>query len=247
MMLRPLALMAALAAAPAAAFDIDAMSEAEREAFGAAVRSYLIENPEVLVEAIQALEARQEQAQQVADVDLITANWEALTQNPDAWVGGNPDGDVTLVEFMDYRCGFCRRAHPEVLELVESDGDIRWIVVEYPILGPESELSARFALATREVEGDEAYGVVHDALMTIRGAVDTASLRRLAEAQGYDADAILAEMDSANTDRIIAENRLLAQRMQISGTPSFVLGEETLLRGYLPLDAMQQLVSDARS
>ncbi|MGR3493160.1 MAG: DsbA family protein [Shimia sp.] len=247
MMLRPLTLIAALAATPAAAFDIDAMSDAERDAFGAAVRSYLLENPEVLVEAIQALEQRQEEAQQVADVDLITANWEALTDNPNAWVGGNPDGDITLVEFMDYRCGFCRRAHPEVLELVEGDGDIRWIVLEYPILGPESELAARFALSTRAVEGDEAYGVVHDALMTIRGAVDERSLRRLADAQGYDAEAILAGMDDAEVDRIIAENRLLAQRMQISGTPSFVLGRETLLRGYLPLEAMQQLVAEARS
>jgi len=239
------ALTALTLALPAQAFDVSAMSEAERDAFRSEVRAYLLENPEVLMEAIAILEQRQAEDQVEADRQKVAANAPELFQDEDAWVGGNPDGDVTLVEFMDYRCSFCRRAHPEVQALVNGDGNIRYIVKEYPILGEESVAASRFALAVRSVEGDRAYKDVHDRLITVRGTMDEATFARIGDEMGLDTDAILVEMGSPDIDRIIQENYALAQQLEISGTPSFVF-QTDLVRGYVPLDSMQGIVEAIR-
>lgn len=233
-------------AAPAMATDIVDMSEAERTAFRQEVRAYLLDNPEVLMEAIAILEQRQEQAAAVQDEQLVKASAKDIFEDGHSWVGGNPEGDITLVEFSDYRCTYCRKAHPEVEELLKSDGNIRFILKEFPILGEQSELSSRFAIATKQVAGDEAYKKAHDALITLRGNATVQSLEKLAERLDLDADAILARMTSPEVDEVIQKNRALAQRLGITGTPTFVL-ESTMLRGYVPLDGMRQLVKQARA
>lgn len=235
----------ALTALPAVAFDIEAMTEAERQSFRGEIRDYLLDNPEVLMEAIGVLEERQAEAQAQGDVSLVRDNAEAIFEDGHSWEGGNPDGDVTVVEFMDYRCGYCRRAHPEVEELIASDGNIRYIVKEFPILGDESVLASRFALAVQQVAGDDAYARIHDRLITMRAAVSEASLIALATDEDLDADTVMAAMSDPEVARIIAENRALAQRLQINGTPSFIFGDQ-LLRGYAPLDAMRSVVEEQR-
>lgn len=233
-------------AAPAAAFDLTQMSAAERDAFRAEIRDYLLDNPEVIMEAVAVLEQRQSDQQAQADIDLVRSNADALFNDADDWVGGNPDGDVTIVEFMDYRCGYCRQAFAEVEQLLEFDENIRFVLKEFPILGEQSMMASRFALATRAVAGDAAYKQMHDALMTYTGNIGRGPLTRLAEGLGLDADAILSGMDAPAIDRIIAENRALAGRLQIQGTPSFVFGEQ-MVRGYVPIDGMQQIVAQVRA
>ncbi len=239
----------ALAALPLPALaqgtDMTDLNAAERDAFRAEVRAYLLENPEVLLEAIDRLEQRQAEQQQASDASLIATNAEAIFADGHSWVGGNPDGDIALVEFLDYRCGYCRRAYDEVMSLVDTDGDIRFIVKEFPILGEESVAASRMAIATKMVAGDEAYYRVHDALMTFNGRITENSLTRLAEQLDLDADAIIDRMDSPEITEIIEENRALAQRLQITGTPTFVL-EDQMLRGYVPLEQMTMMVDRVR-
>ncbi len=237
--------LAAVLATPLAAFDMGAMSEDERTAFRAEIRAYLMANPEVLLEAINVLEERQAAEAAAGDVGLIASNADAIFGDDHSWVGGNPDGDVTIVEFLDYRCGYCRKAFPEVTELLARDGNIRLVVKEFPILGEQSLLASRFAIAVKAVEGDAAYKEMHDTLMTMRGDVSEQGLSDLSEAQGYDTEAVFAEMDSDATKAIIDENRALAQQLNINGTPSFVF-EDQMLRGYVPLEGMQQLVAKIR-
>lgn len=247
--LRPLALIAALAlggAAQAEEIDFGNMTPEQEAAFGLKVREYLLNNPQVIMEAVAVLEQRENQQQAAADDALLADNAEAIFNDGFSWVGGNPEGDVTIVEFMDYRCGYCRKAFPEVKELLESDGNIRFIVKEFPILGEASTLSAQFAVATLIVAGPEAYEQVHDALVSLEGGPSEAVLTRLANTLGLDAEAIMAEMQSDEVQRRIAETRALAQRMQINGTPSFVMAGE-MVRGYVPLDGMRQIVSQARA
>ncbi|MCA0961872.1 DsbA family protein [Salipiger bermudensis] len=244
-----LTLAAGLAAAlPATAqdFDISDMTPEQREAFGTQVRDYLLENPQVIMEAVNALENRQAEQQAVADQQIVADNADALFRDGFSYVGGNPDGDITIVEFSDYRCGYCRRAFPEVEELIESDGNIRFIMKEFPILGEDSVTSSRFAIATLMEEGDEAYKAVHDALITLEGEPSEQVLRRLADTLGLDAEAIIARMSDEEVTRRIQETRELATRLQINGTPSFVFGDQ-MLRGYVPLDGMRQLVEQIRS
>ena len=231
---------------PAAALDLTQMSVAESDAFGAQVRAYLLENPEVIFEAVAVLEQRQEQLAAANDNDLLATHADAIFNDGHSWVGGNPDGDITVVEFLDYRCGYCRKAFPEVNELVASDGNIRLIIKELPILGEGSVMASRFAIATQQVLGADAYKSVHDALMAYSGEVAEPGLRRLAEALDLDADAILAAMDSDEVTAVIAANRALAGPLDISGTPSFVMHNQ-MLRGYVPLDGMQQIVAEIRA
>jgi len=151
--------------APAHALDVSHMTEAERVAFRAEVRAYLMENPEVILEAVDVLEKRQAAAAAQSDLSLVADNAADLFDDGYSWVGGNPDGDITLVEFLDYRCAYCRRAMPEVASLLAADGNIRLIVKELPILGDGSVLASRFAIATKTVEGPHPYQQMHDALM----------------------------------------------------------------------------------
>lgn len=213
--------------------------------FGERVRAYLLANPEVIFEAVAVMEERQQDMQSANDAGLIAEHASALFDDDSAWSGGNPEGDVTIVEFMDYRCGYCRRAFPEVEELIALDGDIRLIIKEFPILGEQSEVAARFAIATKQQLGDDAYKAVHDALMSFQGDMAVPALEELATDLGLDAGAIVSHMTSDDVTDVIDSNRALGQALQISGTPSFVM-EDQILRGYVPLEGMQEIVSDLR-
>lgn len=233
-------------ASQAHATDIVTMTDAERTAFRQEVRAYLLENPEVLMEAIAVLERRQEEQAAMADQQLVAQFADELFNDGYSWVGGNPEGDVTLVEFTDYRCTYCRKAHDEVAQLVDGDTNIRFIVKEFPILGEQSELSSRFAIAVHQIAGDDAYKQAHDALITFRGNVTPKSLENLADRLGLDAGAILERMTDPKVEDVIQRNRALARRLDITGTPTFVL-DDRMLRGYVPLDGMKQVVAQVRA
>ncbi len=234
-------LTAGLLATPALA----EMTPAERVAFRDEVRAYLLENPEVLVEAMTVLQDRQALAEADQDKAMLVTHKEALFADPGSWVGGNPDGDITVVEFMDYRCGYCRKAYDEIEELVKSDGNIRFILKEYPILGEESVTSSRFAVAVLQLAGPAAYKQAHDALITLRGTPDEATLTRLAGELGLDAPAVLARMNAEEVTAVLAANQALGDAMAITGTPTFVI-DGMLLRGYVPLDGMREIVAGER-
>lgn len=240
------AVLAALTAlATPLAAEVTDMTEPEREAFRAEVRAYLMENPEVLMEAISVLEAREDAAQAEADRALVASLRAEITEDGHSWVGGNPEGDVTVVEFMDYRCGYCRRAFQEVEDLVAADGNIRFVLKEFPILGEESDLASRFAVAVQQLHGPDAYKDAHDALMLMESEVTPDTLSRLAEGLALDPAPILDRMGSPEVAAVIDANHALARQLQISGTPTFVMGDR-LVRGYVPLDAMEAIVAEAR-
>ncbi len=222
------------------------MSPPERETFRAEVRAYLLENPQILSEMILLLEERQKAATVAADAELISRNADRIFDDGYSFVGGNPAGGLTIVEFLDYQCGYCRQAHPEIVDLVSSDGDIRWIVKELPILGPASEIAARAAIATLIVDGPETYAALSAALMRLDGPVTDASLDATLTDVGADPAAIRAAMTGPEVTRRIDATRTLARDLGIQGTPSFVMGDR-MLRGYLPLAAMRDFAATVRA
>lgn len=232
-------------ALPAQAFDLSAMSDAERAAFRAEFRAYLLENPEVIMEAVAVLEERQQAEAAQADVSLVATHAEAIFNDGYSHISGNPDGDITIVEFIDYRCGYCRRAHGDVQELIASDGNIRLITKEFPILGPNSSASAAFAVAVKQVAGPEAYEAANAALIQLNAEMSEPAMRRLAATLDVDADAVLAAMQTEAVQAEIQQTRALAQALNINGTPTFVVGDE-MLRGYVPLEGMREIVARAR-
>ena len=250
-MTRPIAGMAAALALslglamPAAAFDPASMSDAEKAAFGQAVRDYLMANPEVLIESINVLEERRAADESKNDTLLVETFKADIFDDGHSWSGGNPDGSVTVVEFIDYRCGVCRQVYGEVEDLVSADGDIRIIFKEFPILGEESDLAARFAIAVQQIAGDDAYKTAHDKLMTMRGRVTLESLSGVAEEMDLDSKAIIARMNTEDVTTVIRQNHQLAEKMRIAGTPTFVVGPE-LLRG-APREGLGAIVDDIRA
>ena len=217
-----------------------------RAALREEMRAYLLENPEVLVEAMQILEQRRVIEAEENERLAVSELGPQIFDDGFSYVGGNPDGDITLVEFWDYRCGFCKRAHAEIQELVQSDGNIRMIVKEFPILGPDSTLTSRIAISTLMNEGPEAYKRMSDALMTYGGPINDAAIDRLAESADIDIDRIRADLENPEIDRRITETMRLAQSLQVSGTPTFIVGSK-VIRGYLPLEEMRDVVELSRS
>ncbi len=234
------------AAGSAFALDLENMSDEDRAIFRAEIRDYLLENPEVLMEAIAVLENRREQEAAGLDLVMLDENRDAIFDDGYSFIGGNPEGDVTVVEFLDYRCGYCKRAFPAVQELLATDGNIRLIVKEFPILGEESTMASRYAIAAKQVAGDDAYKGIHDALMLHTGAVSGGYLARVSRQLGLNHDDILTQMDSEEVAEVIATNRALAQRLQIQGTPSFIMGDN-FVRGFVELDQMRAIVDQIRS
>ncbi len=230
----------------AQAFDVAAMSDAEREAFRQEIRNYLLDNPEVLVEAMSILEDRERQSEMLRDLKLVQDNAEALRNDGISYVGGNLNGDLTIVEFVDYRCSYCRRAHTEVAKLLETDGNIRLVVKEYPILGPDSDASSQAAISTLQLFGPEAYERLYEELIAFKGPVNEQSIRLIMGRLGLDADRVLARMGSSAVAGHIEAVHDLGQAILVSGTPTFVVGD-TVLRGYLPLADMRQVVDAARA
>ncbi|MGV8986996.1 MAG: DsbA family protein [Cypionkella sp.] len=241
-----LALSLSLLASTAFAGGLGDMTPVERDAFRAEVRQYLIDNPEVIMEAMQVLQQKQDQAALQADTQMLSSNADAIYKDPESWVGGNPDGNITVVEFMDYRCTYCRKAYSEVENLVKTDGNIRFVVKEFPILGQDSLTSSKFAIAVRMLHGDAAYKSVHDALIVLRGTPDAETLSRLAKTLGYDPAPIMAKMEASDVADVINANHALAAKLNITGTPTFVI-DTKMLRGYVPEDGMKQIVDQERA
>lgn len=225
---------------------LEDMTNSEREAFREEVRAYLLDNPQIILEAIEIMEKRQAQLDILSELDLVLNNFDELTNDDYSWVGGNPDGAITVVEFSDYRCTFCKRAHDEVIALLKNNDDVRLVLKEFPILGPDSTLAAKAAISILINQGDEVYEVFNDLLMRNKGAVNIKTLSKFASQAGADVDLMITHMEDDVVAQIIANNHALGRKMKITGTPSFIIGTE-MLRGYMPVAGMQQFVDRARA
>lgn len=222
------------------------LDDVDRAELQQLIRSYILENPEVVIEAINIYERRRHMMEAAKELQLVGRYSDALANDGYSFVGGNPEGSITIVEFLDYRCGFCKRAHPEIKALIEADPDVRLVVKEFPILGPESVLASRAALAVLRQEDGRFYADFSDKLMTYGGPINDTVLTRLAERAGADATQMKEDMNHPDIEAQIAGTRELAQALGISGTPSFVFGNK-IVRGFIPLNEMQEVLQLARN
>ena len=232
-----LALVSSLGAGAAQAQTEPSTEEIER-----IVREYLLREPEVIMQAIEELQRRREATTAAEQRERLASGRDALVADDRDPVIGNPDGDVTLVEFFDYRCGYCRAMIEPMQSLLEGDPQLRVVMKEFPILGPDSLLASRAALAAHMQDGYEA---MHWGLLG-ESTIDEATIRRLAEAQGLDVEQLMADMHSDTVADHIQDNIQLAQGLAINGTPSFVIGD-TILPGAVPATRLADLINQQRS
>lgn len=213
------------AALPFGAASSEPFSTEKRDAIRKIIKDYLMANPEVLRDALVELEKRQ-QAERVAQSSaLIGKNAEAMFKSQHTYVAGNPDGDITLVEFFDYNCGFCKRSMDSVIGLIESDPNIRIVMREFPILGQGSLIAARAALASRK---QNKYWAFHVALMKAGSLQNEAQVMRVAKSVGLDTGKLGKDMDDPQIVLSIKEGYELAEALGIQGTPTFVLDDQII-------------------
>lgn len=225
-------------AAPAGAAGSGSMPVGEVERI---VKDYLLREPEVLYEALQELQRRRDSAEAQRVQAVIAERRQELVGQAGDPVLGDPKGDVTIVEFMDYRCGYCRSMAPALRALLEQDRRVRLVVKEFPILGPDSLTAARAALAARR---QGRHGDLHWALYQAKDLSEAAILA-LAKERGLDTERLVRDMRAPAIEQELERNRALAEALGISGTPSFVVGD-TLIPGAAPVARLAELIAKAR-
>ena len=242
-MLKPIRIllvaMAALFILPAQAAEF---TPEQKKELGDFVRQYLMENPEVVRDAMQELERKQQVAEDAARSDSLKAMSSEIFHSQDDLVGGNPKGKIAMVEFFDYNCGYCKRAFPDVMKMIEADKDLKLVMKEFPILGPGSVYAARAALASRK-QGK--YWEYHLAMMAHEGRIDEAVADQIAEAQGLDLKKLKADMESDEVTQVINHNMQLADSLKIQGTPAFII-DQTVIPGAVGYDALTATIKQVR-
>jgi protein-disulfide isomerase len=218
------------------------ISAEQRQAFEAIIRDYLVKHPEVIKEAMEELERRQAVEAQAATKRKISERAEEIFRSSGDLVLGNPKGKVTVVEFFDYNCGYCKRAIPEVEKLIHSDKEVRVVIKEFPILGPGSVFAAKAALASRS-QGK--YNEFHQALTDFDGVKDETRVMQVAEQVGLDLEKLKTDMESKAVTDVIGRNYSLAESLSINGTPSFII-DEALEPGYVQYDVLARHVSEVK-
>ncbi len=216
-------------------------SSAQRDEIGEIVRSYLLKNPRLLEEVSEELRRLREDEQQKNQAKMLVSEKQSIFRSPHDYVLGNPKGDVTVVEYFDYNCGWCKRALNEVAKLAADDKNVRVVMKEFPIFGEHSTFAAKAALASLK---QNKYWEFHTALMKAE-RVTRQNTMDIAKSVGIDVDALKQEMQKSLYDKVIAENTRVAQALGMQGTPGFIVDSKVNF-GYVPADGLKTMLSEVR-
>jgi protein-disulfide isomerase len=215
---------------------------AQRHEIENIVRDYLIANPSILAQALRAAEDKRNGEANAKAKEVLVDRRREIFDDPATPVGGNPQGNIAIVEFFDYRCPYCKQVEPSLRALLNQDHQLRFVYKEMPVLGPQSELAARAALAAHRQGEFEAF---HTSLMAAKGQVTEDSIYTVASSVGLDIDRLKRDMAAPEIDEALKANMALAEALNIRGTPGFIIGDH-IVRGALDLDALEKMVADTR-
>ena len=207
----------------------------------AAIERYIRAHPEVIIQSLQAMEAKREAEQRERQKVALAEKQHELLHDPTSPVSGNPKGGITVIEFYDYRCGYCKKAASAVTELQKVDSRVRVVYKDFPILGEPSVLAAKAALAS-QAQGK--HQVFHEALLASNADMSKEEILKIAVKVGLNAKRLEADMANPQWQAVIDKNRALAQELGISGTPGFIVGTE-LVPGALDLNGLKELITRA--
>ena len=215
----------------------------QKSALDLAIRDYIMANPEVIMESLNALQVREELAEKERQRATLARLQSEITNNENDPLLGNPDGDITVVAFFDYQCGYCKRMIGPTMQLLKQDPNIRWVMKEFPILGPASVTAASASIAA---DKQGLYREFHIALMKYRGRLSDDIVFQTALEVGLDLDTLKVDMASPETEKTIRDATALARTLGIKGTPAFIIGRE-ILPGAVSLDTLVEQIAAARA
>ncbi len=230
--------------ASARADDGTPLTDARKAEIEKLIHDYIVKNPQVILDAVRAHQEAQAAAEEMAQQQRLVDMRQQIENAELSPVGGNEAGNVTVVEFFDYRCGYCKRVHDIVVDTVADDGNVRFVYKEFPILGPESVIAARAALGVFYNQKDK-YIDFHNALMTAKGGYSEARVLDIADSVGLDKAAVKKHMDDPRIDTELRHNMALAEALGIRGTPAFIVNN-TLVPGALDRETLVELIKEAR-
>jgi len=232
----------AFGSAAAAARAADSVSESERKTLEDTLYHYMSQHPGVLLDALHRAEDRVRADDEAQAHRAMSERRRDILEDPTSPVGGNPQGNVTIVEFFDYRCPYCKQMEPALEALLREDGNVRIVYKEFPILGKDSVYASRMALAAKK-QGK--YDAFHAAMMARKGHIDESVVQQVAKSAGLDLSRAQSDMGAAEIDDIISRNEDLAQALDIRGTPAFLIGEE-LVPGAVDIATLREKIALAR-
>jgi protein-disulfide isomerase len=218
-------------------------NDGQRKEMESIIKDYLLANPELLREMGQLLEQKEKLAENEQRKGALVSNAAQIFRDKTDFVAGNPNGKVTMVEFFDYNCGWCKKGFPEVLSMIESDKDLRFVLKEFPIFGEDSEYAARAAIAA--IKQGKYWGL-HMAMFQHEGKLAKDSVDEIAAGLGLNMDQLKKDMDDPATAEILVRNRNLAASLAINGTPAFII-DDRLVPGYLPKAELASAINDVRA
>jgi len=241
----PLAAGACLALGPATPLLAEEFSGKQKVEIEKVVHDYLISNPEVIRDAIDELGKRQKVAEAATREKAVSEHGDRIINSPNQAVVGNPDGDVTLVEFFDYNCGYCKQSLKSVAKLIEEDPKLRVVLKDFPILGPDSVETAQIATAARMQLDSKKFWDFHRKLLTTRGHIGKQQALAAAKEVGADVARLEKDMASAETKDALKEVVTLADELKFDGTPAWVIGKEAIVGG-VPYAQLKTKVDNLR-
>jgi protein-disulfide isomerase len=219
-------------------------TDEQKKALGDIIKDYLVKNPEVMIDVQNALDEKAQKEQEAKLTSFMAENGKTIFRSPGSSVAGDPNGDITVVEFFDYNCGYCKRGLPEVQKLLQDDKKVRFVFKELPILSKGSEEAARVALA---VKRQGKYWEFHQAMLGSKGHADAASALKIAQSLGLDMNKVKADMAGDDVTNELKSDMLLARKLGINGTPHFLVGTKSIPGAPEDLhDQLEKMVSDYR-
>jgi protein-disulfide isomerase len=237
------ALVISLVPAFASAADAAPFTDSQKAAIEEVVRDLLTKKePNIIIEAAQAVQQKSATELSQKSQKALASNRDKIFNNPDAPIGGNPKGDVTVVEFYDYRCGYCKVVEPSVAQLLEQDKNVKFVFMEFPILGPQSMQAAKASLASVR-QGK--FAAFHKAMMGTKENLTDDVIFKVAKTAGLNVDKLKKDMADEKIEKIIKENIALGNEVGAHGTPTFIVGDQ-VVPGALPLENLKSMIADAR-
>jgi protein-disulfide isomerase len=213
----------------AAPVSAEEFTPAQKQELGAFIKDYLVNNPEVLREAIEALDKHDKEAADAERQKVVATQSSALFSSKYQATVGNPQGSATLVEFFDYNCHFCKGALPDVTKLMKDDPNLKLVLKDYPVLGPGSVEAAKVASAARNQLPGDKFWAFHSKLLATHGPVGKTEALAVARELGLDMDRLAKDMESPEVKSGLSEVMQLADALKIDGTPTFVVGEDVVV------------------
>ncbi len=206
------------------------------------IQEFILKNPEIILESLKRYEEKITFDAKKVEKEFLRNKSNLYNQNDLDYIAGNPDGQITIIEFLDYRCGYCKKVHSELQKLLTDNPEVKFIVKEFPILGNESLMASKASIAVLINYGESIYKIFTSKLFEYSGTINQTSIASLIESSGGDWLDIQLTMESQKVMSVLNSNFLLANKLKITGTPTFIIGTE-IIRGYKDIETLQEIIN----